>query len=209
VGQPHHVQAFPPAHALHASSVSFVPCGLTGGRGLHLCAPPPKKATMAAMGGSHYGLIISPPRSPLGTSSPSIPTSPPAAASFLSSPRSVLSKSQPQPVVAVEEDNENENEKEEEEEEEGEHVHDEGGEDGSNFALAPEVQSVLRTPGLEKYRAVFVREEIDLESFLLLNDADLRHMNIPTGAPTTLRFSFFLSSLSFFIHFSNEKIKNK
>jgi len=64
--------------------------------------------------------------------------------------------------------------------------------------LAPELREALIADGLDKYVQVFAKEEIDLESFLLLKDEDLRNMSIPTGmSPFLLLLLFFL--LLFFL----------
>jgi hypothetical protein len=56
-----------------------------------------------------------------------------------------------------------------------------GVDESGEFVLAHEIVRVLSAGGLDKYTEIFTQEEIDLESFLMLNDADLRNMNIPTG----------------------------
>lgn len=56
-----------------------------------------------------------------------------------------------------------------------------GVDESGEFVLANEIVRALSAGGLDKYTEVFTQEEIDLESFLMLNDTDLRNMNIPTG----------------------------
>lgn len=56
-----------------------------------------------------------------------------------------------------------------------------GVDESGEFVLANEIVRALSAGGLDKYAEVFTQEEIDLESFLMLNDTDLRNMNIPTG----------------------------